>query len=145
MDRSGFNLSTVFGTLAKALPEKRALIWRGREWTFAEMDARVDGVAHYLASLGLGCHTERDELQGHESGQDHIGLYLRNGNQYLELVNNPDDPVTNCLGDPFRLISVAWGEGKCHSYANWDYEKTSPAQIVCLLADCEIAFGFIGA
>ncbi len=45
-----------------------------------------------------------------------------------EVVNNPDDPVTNCLWDPFRLISVAWGDGKCHDYAKWDYEKTSPAQ-----------------
>ena len=84
MGDSGFNLSTVFSTLAQALPEHRVLVWRGREWTYAEMDTRVDGVAHYLASLGLGCHTERDRLQGHESGQDHIGLYLRNGNQYLE-------------------------------------------------------------
>jgi acyl-CoA synthetase (AMP-forming)/AMP-acid ligase II len=81
---SGFNLSTVFSTLARALPQHRALFWRDREWTYADMDARVDGVAHYLASLELGCHTERDRLQGHESGQDHIGLYLRNGNQYLE-------------------------------------------------------------
>jgi fatty-acyl-CoA synthase len=32
----------------------------------------------------LGCHTERDQLSGHESGQDHIGLYVRNGNEYLE-------------------------------------------------------------
>ena len=84
MDDSGFNLSTVFATLAQALPEHRALIWRGQEWTYAKLDARVDGIAHYLASLGLGCHTERERLQGHESGQDHVGLYLRNGNQYLE-------------------------------------------------------------
>ena len=84
MDDSGFNLSTVFATLAEALPDHRVLIWRGREWTYAQLDARVDGVAHYLASVGLGCHTERDRLQGHESGQDHIGLYLRNGNEYLE-------------------------------------------------------------
>ncbi|WP_445160398.1 acyl-CoA synthetase [Mycobacterium sp. Dal123C01] len=84
MGDSGFNLSTVFSTLARALPQHRALFWRDREWTYADMDARVDGVAHYLASLELRCHTERDRLQGHESGQDHIGLYLRNGNQYLE-------------------------------------------------------------
>jgi acyl-CoA synthetase (AMP-forming)/AMP-acid ligase II len=84
MGDSGFNLSTVFATLAKTLPDHRPVIWRGREWTYAEMDARVDGVAHYLTSLGLGCHAERDRLQGHESGQDHVGLYLRNGNQYLE-------------------------------------------------------------
>jgi acyl-CoA synthetase (AMP-forming)/AMP-acid ligase II len=84
MDDTGFNLSTVFATLVKALPDHRVLIWRGREWTYAQLDARVDGVAHYLASAGLGCHIERDHLQGHESGQDHIGLYLRNGNEYLE-------------------------------------------------------------
>ncbi|CDO88711.1 acyl-CoA synthetase [Mycobacterium triplex] len=84
MGDSGFSLSTVFSTLAQALPEQRVLYWRGRQWTYAEMDARVDGVAHYLASLGMGCHTERDRLQGHESGQDHVGLYLRNGNHYLE-------------------------------------------------------------
>ncbi len=84
MDDSGFNLSTVFATLAETLPDHRVLIWRGREWTYAQLDTRVDGVAHYLASVGLGCHAERDRLQGHESGQDHIGLYLRNGNEYLE-------------------------------------------------------------
>jgi fatty-acyl-CoA synthase len=84
MDDSGFNLSTVFATLAKTLPDHRVLIWRDREWTYAQMDARVDGVAHYLASVGLGCHTERERLPGHESGQDHVGLYLRNGNEYLE-------------------------------------------------------------
>ncbi|BBZ39539.1 acyl-CoA synthetase [Mycobacterium conspicuum] len=84
MDDNGFNLSTVFATLATTLPDHRVLIWRGREWTYAQLNARVDGVAHYLASAGLGCHTERDRLQGHESGQDHVGLYLRNGNEYLE-------------------------------------------------------------
>lgn len=79
-----FDLSTVFRTVAQALPDQRALIWRDLELTYAQMDARIDGVAHYLASLGLGCHTERDQLEGHQSGQDHIGLYLRNGNEYVE-------------------------------------------------------------
>lgn len=79
-----FNLSTVFATLANTITDHRVLTWRGQNWTYGEMNSRVDGVAHYLASLGLGCHTERDRLQGHESGQDHVGLYLRNGNQYLE-------------------------------------------------------------
>src|SRR5512144_2771955 len=36
------------------------------------------------ASAGLGCHTERDLLKGYESGQDHLGIYLRNGNEYPE-------------------------------------------------------------
>ncbi|MGB7527971.1 AMP-binding protein, partial [Sphingobacterium cellulitidis] len=79
-----FTLSGVFETLTAALPDHRALIWRDREFTYAQMNSRVDGVAHYLATLGLGCHTERSELANHESGQDHLGLYLRNGNEYLE-------------------------------------------------------------
>src|SRR6185437_10067917 len=29
-------------------------------------------------------HTERADLAGHESGQDHLGVYLHNGNEYLE-------------------------------------------------------------
>ena len=92
MGDSGFNLSTVFATLAKTLPDHRALIWRGREWTYAELDARVDGVAHYLASLGLGQHmasmgadivdrlVQRQELDravdaaGHRASSDRDGL-----------------------------------------------------------------------
>jgi fatty-acyl-CoA synthase len=52
--------------------------------SYGEVDKRVDGFANYLTSVGLGCHTERDALAGHESGQDHLGIYLRNGNEYLE-------------------------------------------------------------
>ncbi|AKK25447.1 acyl-CoA synthetase [Mycobacterium sp. EPa45] len=79
-----FDLSSVFRTVAQTLPDHEALIWRDQRLTYAQLDARIDGVAHYLVMQGLGCHTERDQLAPHESGQDHIGLYLRNGNQYLE-------------------------------------------------------------
>ncbi|MBU3705330.1 MAG: acyl-CoA synthetase [Mycobacterium sp.] len=79
-----FNLSSVFRTVAQTLPDKQVMVWRDRRLTYAQMDARIDGIAHYLVTRGLGCHTERDELAGHESGQDHMGLYLRNGNEYLE-------------------------------------------------------------
>ncbi|WP_059014339.1 acyl-CoA synthetase [Mycobacterium sp. M26] len=81
---ASFDLSTVFHTVATTLPDHRVLVWRDLDLTYAQMDARIDGIAHYLVAQGLGCHTERDKLQGHESGQDHIGLYLRNGNEYLE-------------------------------------------------------------
>jgi fatty-acyl-CoA synthase len=79
-----FDLSTVFSTVAKAVPDQTFLVWRDRRLSYAEFDARVDGFAHYLVSAGLGTHTERDGLAGHESGQDHLGIYLRNGNEYLE-------------------------------------------------------------
>ena len=79
-----FDLSTVFRTVAKAIPDNEVMIWRDLRLTYAQMDARIDGVAHYLVSRGLGCHIERDRLAGHQSGQDHVGLYMRNGNEYLE-------------------------------------------------------------
>ncbi len=79
-----FDLSTVFRTVAQTAPEHPFLVWRDRRLSYGETDARIDGFARYLVSRGLGCHTERAALAGHESGQDHLGLYLRNGNQYLE-------------------------------------------------------------
>jgi len=79
-----FDLSSVFRTVASAIPDATMLVWRDRRLTYGTMDARVDGVANYLAAAGLGCHSERDELAGHQSGQDHLGIYLRNGNEYLE-------------------------------------------------------------
>jgi acyl-CoA synthetase (AMP-forming)/AMP-acid ligase II len=79
-----FNLSTVFDTVARAVPEQEVMVWRDRRIRYREMNARIDGVAHYLVARGLGCHTPREGLAGHESGQHHLGLYLRNGNEYLE-------------------------------------------------------------
>ncbi|GAB7069824.1 acyl-CoA synthetase [Mycobacterium hodleri] len=81
---TNFNLSDVFGTVAEAIPDQTFLVWRGRRLSYAEVNRRVDGLANYLTSVGLGCHTERAGLAGHESGQDHLGIYLRNGNEYLE-------------------------------------------------------------
>ena len=79
-----FDLSTVFRTVAEAIPDNEVMIWWDLRLTYAQMDARIDGIAHYLVSRGLGCHIERDRLAGHQSGQDHVGLYMRNGNEYLE-------------------------------------------------------------
>ena len=79
-----FDLSTVFRTVAATLPDFQVMAWRDVRLTYGHMDSRIDGVSHYLSSQGLGCHTERDRLDNHQCGQDTLGLYLRNGNQYLE-------------------------------------------------------------
>lgn len=79
-----FDLSSVFKTVATAIPDATMVSWRDRRLSYADMDARIDGLASYLATAGLGCRAERSSLAGHESGQDHIGIYLRNGNEYLE-------------------------------------------------------------
>ena len=83
-DAHGFNLSTVFSTVAAAVPDQVVLVWRDRRVTYAEMDARATGLAALLVEHGLGSHVGREELAGHESGQDHLGIYLHNGNEYIE-------------------------------------------------------------
>src|SRR3984885_6315358 len=79
-----FDLSSVFKTVAAAIPDATFVVWRDRRLSYGAMDLRVEGVANYLAAAGLGCQSERNHLAGHQSGQDHLGLYLRNGNEYLE-------------------------------------------------------------
>ena len=48
------------------------------------MSERTNRLANHLVAAGLGVHTERGGLGGHESGQDHLACYLHNGNEYLE-------------------------------------------------------------
>lgn len=84
MSTTQFNLSTVFDTVARAVPDQEVLVQGRRRLRYREMNERISGLAHYLAGRGLGLHTPRDGLAGHESGQHHIGLYLRNGPEYLE-------------------------------------------------------------
>jgi 3-oxocholest-4-en-26-oate---CoA ligase len=79
-----FDLSSVFSTVARAVPDHEMLVWRERRLTYSEVDRRIDAFAGYLRIAGLGCHTERKHLARHESGQDHLGIYLRNGTEYLE-------------------------------------------------------------
>jgi fatty-acyl-CoA synthase len=79
-----FTLAEVFDTVASVHPDRPALIWGDARFTFAEMADRSRRLGAYLRSRGLGVHTERDGLAGHESGQDHLGIYLYNGNEYLE-------------------------------------------------------------
>jgi 3-oxocholest-4-en-26-oate---CoA ligase len=79
-----FDLSSVFSAVAGAVPDQDMLVWRERRLTYSEVDSRIDALAAYLRTVGLGCHTERKHLARHESGQDHLGIYLRNGTEYLE-------------------------------------------------------------
>ncbi|MFG1922937.1 acyl-CoA synthetase [Cryptosporangium sp. NPDC048952] len=79
-----FNLAQVFQTVADSIPDTEAVVLRNRRLTYREMNEHADGIAHYLADRGLGVRKNRAELAGHESGQDHIGLYLRNCPEYIE-------------------------------------------------------------
>jgi fatty-acyl-CoA synthase len=79
-----FSLTTVIAAIADAFPDKEAIVFRDRRLTYREFDARGRRLANYLVGRGLGVHRERATLEPWESGQDHLGLYLFNGNEYLE-------------------------------------------------------------
>ena len=78
------NLGAIHETLAAAFPDREALVFRDRRFTWAQVADRTRRLADVLRRHGLGCHRERDTLAGWESGQDLVGLYLYNGNEYLE-------------------------------------------------------------
>ena len=79
-----FNLARVIAAVAEAHPERAALIHRGRQISYPDLVQRYRQLGAALNAAGIGCHTERAELDGHESGQDHVALYLNNELQYLE-------------------------------------------------------------
>jgi len=79
-----FNLALIHEAIAKRIPEREAIVFRDRRLSWRELTDRSRRLADLLRGHGLGCHTERSKLENWESGQDHVGLYLRNGNEYLE-------------------------------------------------------------
>ena len=81
---TAFNIGLVHETVSAAIPDRECLVWRDRRLTYQEVTDRSRRLASYLHAAGLGCHTERSELPGHLSGQDHVALYLYNGNEYIE-------------------------------------------------------------
>jgi fatty-acyl-CoA synthase len=79
-----YNLAQVHEAVEAAVPDRECIVWRDRRLTYAQVGDRTRRLANHLVAAGLGAHTERSELAGHESGQDHLGCYLHNGNEYLE-------------------------------------------------------------
>ena len=79
-----FNLAKAFDTLVESLADRECIVWRDRRLTYGHVSERSRRLASYLHGRGLGLHHERAELQGWESGQDHLALALYNGNEYLE-------------------------------------------------------------
>jgi acyl-CoA synthetase (AMP-forming)/AMP-acid ligase II len=81
------NLAAVSEAIAAARPDAECIVWRDRRLTWAQFTERSRRLANHLLSRGVGGDartTPRSQLQGWESGQDHLALYLTNGNEYLE-------------------------------------------------------------
>ena len=79
-----FNLATVNEAIADAIPDREAIVFRDRRFSYRELTERTRRLANFLIEQGFGLHTFRADLKDWESGQDHLGIYLYNGNEYLE-------------------------------------------------------------
>lgn len=79
-----YNLATINEAIAEAISDREAIVFRDRRFTYADFTRRTRRLANLLIEHGFGCHTERDALNGWRSGQDHLGIYLYNGNEFLE-------------------------------------------------------------
>jgi fatty-acyl-CoA synthase len=79
-----FSVAEVHEAIAATRPDELCLVFRDQRFTWAQITERTRRLANHLIAQGLGCHTERAALAGHESGQDHLAIYLHNGNEYLE-------------------------------------------------------------
>lgn len=80
------SLAEVHEAIGATRPDQECLVFRDRRLTWADVQDRTRRLANHLLEAGHGCHTERADLAGHESGQDHLAIYLHNGNEYLEVM-----------------------------------------------------------
>ena len=79
-----FGMAEIHEAIAATRPDEECLVFGDRRFTWSEVTERTRRLANYLASRGLGCRTERSSLANWETGQDHLAIYLHNGNEYLE-------------------------------------------------------------
>jgi acyl-CoA synthetase (AMP-forming)/AMP-acid ligase II len=79
-----FTVPAVAKAVAAAIPDRDLLIHGDRRYSYAQAVERSNHLAAYLQSRGLGCHTDRSALAGHEVGQDLLGIYAYNGNEFVE-------------------------------------------------------------
>lgn len=79
-----FNLAEVHEAVEAAVPDRECIVFRDRRLSYGQVGDRTRQLANALRRRGLGEVRDRAGLATHESGQDHLALYLHNGNEYLE-------------------------------------------------------------
>ena len=79
-----FNHWALFDALATADPTRECVVFRDRRLNYGDLRDRACRLANFLLANDVTIRRPRAELAGWESGQDHVGLYLHNGNEYLE-------------------------------------------------------------
>ncbi|GAB3237311.1 acyl-CoA synthetase [Mycolicibacterium hippocampi] len=79
-----FTVPAAADAVAAVIGDREFIVQGDRRFSYAQVVDRSTRLAGYLHSRGLGCHTERSELPGHEAGQDLLGIYAHNGPEYVE-------------------------------------------------------------
>ncbi|MDA2894496.1 acyl-CoA synthetase [Mycolicibacterium sp. BiH015] len=79
-----FTVPAAADAVAAVIGDREFIVQGDRRYTYAQIVERSNRLATFLHSQGLGCHTERSELAGHEVGQDLLGIYAYNGPEYVE-------------------------------------------------------------
>ncbi|HEY9315490.1 acyl-CoA synthetase [Williamsia sp.] len=79
-----FTVAAVADAVAEAIGDRVYISQGDNHYTHAQIADRSKRLASYLHSRGLGAHTARELLGGHETGQDLLGIYAYNGNEYVE-------------------------------------------------------------
>lgn len=79
-----FALADINEAIAEVIPDREVIVTATRRLTWRQLQLRTRRLANLFLKAGLGCHHERDALAPWESGQDHVALYLYNGNEYVE-------------------------------------------------------------
>src|SRR5882724_2338251 len=78
------NHALVFEALAAAYPDRECIVTPTRRVSYAQVADQIRRLASMLHAHGLGCRREPAKLANHESGQDHVVLYLLNCTEYIE-------------------------------------------------------------
>jgi len=78
------NLAAICDALTEEIPEREAVVFADRRYTWATFGTRCRRLATLLADCGFGIHGELSATPAHQSVHDHVALYLHNGNEYLE-------------------------------------------------------------
>ena len=79
-----FTVPSVLDAVAAAIPDRHLVVQGDRHYSYAQIQQRSNRLAAYLHSQGLGCHAERPGVDGHAVGQDLLGIYAYNGNEFVE-------------------------------------------------------------
>lgn len=76
-----FSYAQIHHALARAFPDRPALIWRDRTWTYADIASQADRLAWAISDVV----DVRDPELGEpwECPNDRVALYLHNGAEYL--------------------------------------------------------------